>query len=369
LTDTSPGENYTYDGVGNRLTGPLVTDTMSYDAGNEQLNINSTQYAYDLNGNRIQKTESGIITNYTYDDENRLVRITKGSDVITYAYDPFGRRIEKNVNGVITRYLYDQGAIIAAYDSKGSVTARYIHGLNIDEPLAIQLSKKNYFYHTDGLGSIVTLTNSSGSTAQTYSYDSFGNNTPNGSISQPFTFTAREYDSETGLYFYRARYYDPKVGRFVTKDPIGFEGGDYNLYNYVGGNPVNNNDPYGLFQWVNPITYWRDLYNYSHTQRIWGHGKYPGEKNSSMRHCVVSCMVASNFGIAGARIAGAGNELQGLILHDIPNIVDRVSGNTPWAFQWQDFMDNERGFNCSKKQRCKDDGNIEKNCIACCQGN
>ena len=80
---------------------------------------------------------------------------------------------------------------------------------------------------------------------QTYSYDSFGNIPQTGSISQPYAFTSREYDSETGMYFYRARYYDSKVGRFVTKDPIGFAGGDENLYAYVGNNPVIWIDPSG----------------------------------------------------------------------------------------------------------------------------
>lgn len=94
------------------------------------------------------------------------------------------------------------------------------------------------YYHADGLGSITTLSNAGGTIVQTYSYDSFGNITSTGSLRQPFTYTAREYDSETGMYFYRARYYDPKAGRFVTKDPIGFKGG-INFYVYVKNNAVN----------------------------------------------------------------------------------------------------------------------------------
>lgn len=147
---------------------------MSYDAGNEQLNINAIQFTYDLNGNRTQKTDGGTVTTYTYDDENRLVQVTVGSDVITYAYDPFGRRIARTINGVTTQYVYDQAAIVAAYDQSGNVIARYTHGLNIDEPLAVQQGTVNSFYHADGLGSIVALTNASGSAVQTYSYDSFG---------------------------------------------------------------------------------------------------------------------------------------------------------------------------------------------------
>jgi RHS repeat-associated protein len=89
-----------------------------------------------------------------------------------------------------------------------------------------------------------------GHKVQQYAYDSFGNIkfTPFPHwIKQPYTYTGREFDHETGLYYYRARYYDPKAGRFVTKDPIGFDGGDYNLFVYVGNNPVNFVDPMGLY--------------------------------------------------------------------------------------------------------------------------
>jgi len=103
-----------------------------------------------------------------------------------------------------------------------------------------------YYYHADGLGSITGLSDATGTMVQTYSYDAFGNVTPSGAISQPFAFTGREYDAETSMYFYRARYYDPVVGRFVTRDPIGFAGGDVNLFAYVENSPVNLIDPDGL---------------------------------------------------------------------------------------------------------------------------
>jgi RHS repeat-associated protein len=102
-----------------------------------------------------------------------------------------------------------------------------------------------YYYHADGLGSITGLSDATGTMVQTYGYDAFGNVTATGGVSQPFMFTGREYDSETGMYFYRARYYDPAVGRFVTKDPIGFAGGDVNLYTYIQNDPVNYIDPEG----------------------------------------------------------------------------------------------------------------------------
>ncbi len=93
----------------------------------------------------------------------------------------------------------------------------------------------------------MNLTDGSGNAVKGYTYKSFGEiYSETGSLVQPFTFTGREYDPESGLYFYRARYYDPRAGRFLTKDPIGFAGGDVNLYRYVGNNPITFVDPLGL---------------------------------------------------------------------------------------------------------------------------
>ena len=130
--------------------------------------------------------------------------------------------------------------------TNGTLKARYTHGPGMDEPLGLQKGTANYYYHADGLGSIVALTNTKGASAQLYRYDAFGRITQSGSVVQPYTYTAREYDTETGLYYYRARYYDPRAGRFITRDPIGFKGG-INQYAYVANNPVNKVDPSGLF--------------------------------------------------------------------------------------------------------------------------
>ena len=171
----------------------------------------------------------------------------------------------------------------------------------------------NWYVHADGLGSITSLTDTNGTIVQTYTYDSFGNITQAGSITQPFTYTGREYDSETGMYFYRARYYDPKVGRFVTKDPIGFDGGDVNLYNYVGGSPINHTDPYGLFQFVNPYTYWRDFFRGS--SDLYRNFKDMRDANTigadKYFHCMGHCQ-ASREGAGGrdaSEFIGEGREL------------------------------------------------------------
>jgi len=104
-----------------------------------------------------------------------------------------------------------------------------------------------YYYHADGIGSIVALTNNTEATVEGYTYDTFGKFQRFGNaVMNTYGFTGREYDEETGLYYYRARYYDPQTGRFISKDPIGFAGGDANQYNYVLGDPVNWGDPWGL---------------------------------------------------------------------------------------------------------------------------
>ncbi len=146
------------------------------------------------------------------------------------------------------RYVYDREDILFELDASGNIITEYLHGPGIDEPIAMIRGGQTYYYHADVLGSIIAITNSAGQVVQRYEYDSFGNITyqqdPN--FIQPYTYTGREYDEESGLYYYRARYYDPKIGRFISEDPIGLAGGDINYFSYVGNNPVNEIDPMGL---------------------------------------------------------------------------------------------------------------------------
>ncbi len=114
----------------------------------------------------------------------------------------------------------------------------------------MERNSQSYFLHADGLGSITHITDQNKTLVQSYSYDSFGHQTPTTGFRNSITYTAREWDKETGLYYYRARYYDPLEGRFISKDPIGFAGGDVNLFGYVQNNPVNRIDPLGLYDWM-----------------------------------------------------------------------------------------------------------------------
>jgi RHS repeat-associated protein len=133
-------------------------------------------------------------------------------------------------------------------NASGTAVAPYSQTQNIDDPLAMLRNGATSYYHADGLGSVTSLSSSAGSIANTYTYDSFGNLTAStGSLVNPFRYTARESDTETGLYYYRARYYDPSLGRFLSEDSIRFDGG-INFYSYVANEPTTLSDPSGQLQ-------------------------------------------------------------------------------------------------------------------------
>lgn len=286
-------ESFTYDPAGNRLTGPRWDDLYTHNEANQLLAGPDHDYIYDANGNLSEKIETSdggqAGWRYEYDLENRLVKATRTDEdeikTVSCKYDPFGRRLEKKVEvrdlragcvkTKIYTYVYDNEDIILEIRSGGEdedndndgrgkyghgwrkqisrpAVSRFVHGPGIDEPLAIEQKGRVYFYHADGLGSITSLTDANGRVAQTFEYDSFGNLGHKGNhVKQPYAYTAREWDGETGLYFYRARYYDSYAGRFISKDPIGFAGGDVNLYGYVQNDPVDFSDPWGL-AWFRP---------------------------------------------------------------------------------------------------------------------
>jgi RHS repeat-associated protein len=247
-TDAAP-ETYEYDPVGNRVRS-FLSATHAHDRAGRLLEDDQFRYTYDANGNLTTKTAkvSGAVTTYRWDALNRLIRIELPDGTsAAYRYDGFGRRIEKNVNGVITRYVYDGFDILLEYDGANQPVARYGHGPRMDQPLVLQRDGESLFYHADHLGSVRLLSDASGAAVNTYRYDSYGRGEGFAeTVANPFTYTGREFDAESGLYYYRARYYDPEIGRFISEDPLGLLSGDPNLYAYVLGNPLNHKDPLGM---------------------------------------------------------------------------------------------------------------------------
>lgn len=227
-------------------------------AGDSKEVAKGTNWSYDANGNTLTDAQG---RSFSWDFENRLIEaVVPGTNggTTTFKYDPFGRRIQKSGPLGTTNYLYDGKDVVEEVDSAGSVAGRYTQGPGVDRPLSEFHSSTADYYDADGLGSITSLTDASGTTAATYAYGAFGNlSTSTGSLTNPFRYTGREFDSETGLGFYRARYYDPGVGRFLREDPIQFLGGA-NFYAYARNNPILNADPSGLYT---EVVFWNPVGN------------------------------------------------------------------------------------------------------------
>jgi RHS repeat-associated protein len=206
------------------LPQPLASAT--YNAANHQLSFGSQTLSYDFNGNL---TGDGVNT-YTWNARNQLAAIG-GPVPASFTYDGTGRRSEKIVGGSTTNFLYD--GLNPVQETAGGGTTNLLAGLSLDEFLLRSDAGGVGSLLADGLGSILAIVDSGGTVSTEYTYEPFGTTTATGAASpNELQYTGRENDS-TGLYYYRARYYHPTLQRFISEDPIGFRGGDFNLYVYV----------------------------------------------------------------------------------------------------------------------------------------
>jgi RHS repeat-associated protein len=250
--------NYDYDLIGNRLVrGRSALNSVqetgfsaTYDAQNRMLTYNGKTLTYDENGNLTQRdTDTGAIT-FTWDARNQLTNITGPNGSASFKYDAMGRRIQKTINGTTTTYLYDRNQAIGELQGS-SVGTTYLTGLQIDEVLA-RYSNTNRTFLTDALGSVIAQTDDTQTAKTQYGYSPFGETQQTGETSeQPYQYTARENDN-VGVYYYRARYFDPQLKRFLSEDPIGLAGG-INNYLYAKANSLRYIDPYGLWAWGDPL--------------------------------------------------------------------------------------------------------------------
>ena len=248
----SPGfsASYGYDAAGNRTSAGGVTFT--YDAGGRLVSSSDgASYTYDAAGNLFTRTRGGQTDTFVWDGLGRLTRINYADGThSTYGYDDRGRRVSKRErDGVTIYYTYIGTHLAQEIDSSGAVVASYTYDV-LDRPISMWRrdgigGEQTYYYLLDHLGTVLGLVDESGAAAATYRYDPWGNIiSSTGSLANPLRFTAREWDEESRLYFYRARYYDPQVGRFISRDPIGLLGG-LNTYGYVHNNTINRKDPLG----------------------------------------------------------------------------------------------------------------------------
>ena len=260
---------YDLDRVGNwdAKTTDGVTEIRIHNQVNEITAINGVPIFHDDNGNLAEDERY----TYAYDEQNRLTHVTRKSDgkvVGQYQYDALSRRIVKIADPefgssfpVETRYFYDAARIVEEQDPATTTLATYIYGTYVDEVLTMDRSRQTFYYHQQSLWSVAAVTDAVGNVAERYHYDAYGLpvitdgagaaifdnpwGTPHSAIGNPWMFTGRQFDEETGIYFYRERYYDPVKGRFLQRDPLEYMEG-INLYEYVQGRVITLVDPYGL---------------------------------------------------------------------------------------------------------------------------
>jgi RHS repeat-associated protein len=251
---------YGYDANGNRIQigGQTVA---SYDDQDRLLTWGNNTYTYDANGALASKATGVGATQYAYDELGNLRDVKLSGSDIQYVIDGQNRRIGKKVNGVLVQGFLYQDALkpVAELDGQGNIVSRFVYGTHVNVPDYMIKGGKSYRILKDPLGSPrLVVDTSSGQVAQAMDYDVWGRVIQDTNPGfQPFGFAGGLYDRDTGLIRFGARDYDPETGRWTTKDPLGFDGGESNLYAYVGNNPLNQVDPLGLFlyPWESPIMF------------------------------------------------------------------------------------------------------------------
>jgi RHS repeat-associated protein len=251
-------ETYSYDATGNR-TNHIIGDH------NRILDDGTYTYQYDNEGNRTRRVDktTGEITQYTWDHRNRLTEMVTQNSAgtvlkdVDYTYDVYDRRIAKSIDAdgagsaaaTQEHLVYDGDHIALVFDSAGNETHRYLHGPQIDQVLAEETANgATHWALSDHQNSVRDIIDNQGTVLNHLTYDSYGQviSESNPAFDFRFGYTGRERDEETGLMYYRARYFDPAVGTFISEDPLGFGAGDANIYRYVGNSPTNFIDPLGL---------------------------------------------------------------------------------------------------------------------------
>jgi RHS repeat-associated protein len=236
-------------GMTSSLTGtqlPLPKNANAANAANRLSQFGSDSFTFDEEGKTSSRTGTQGTTSYSWDARGRLKQVQlPNAQMVSFNYDPLGRRTSRTVEGISTTFLYDGRDVVLDRRSDGP-TVDYLNGQDVDEKLRQTSAATGPLYFLqDQHNSTIALVNSGGGISESAQYEAFGEST--GYDSTRYGYTGRERDADTGLMYYRARWYDPSQGRFLSEDPIGFLGGT-NFYAYVDNNPLTNTDPSGLLR-------------------------------------------------------------------------------------------------------------------------
>ncbi|PWB71136.1 MAG: hypothetical protein C3F15_13000, partial [Holophagae bacterium] len=255
VEETGPygATSYTYLAGGNRGSRADGSGSIEYryETADRLAQAGSETFRHDAAGNLVERRGPKGVTRYEYDAENRLVKVIQPDGTETsFGYAPTGERIWRRTSEGLTYLVSDGVNLLAELDQDLTPLRAFLHAPGIDRPLVMFEGGQPHFYHPTVLGSIAVITDRQGEISATYETDAFGSlRAQTGSVANPFVFTARELEPGLGLYYYRARYYDPALGRFLTEDPYPpsvFMPADMNPYVYARNAPTRYTDPLGL---------------------------------------------------------------------------------------------------------------------------
>jgi RHS repeat-associated protein len=240
--------SWSYDGVGNRLqqVGPQGTLSYSYDVADQLVSAGGTTFSYDANGNMVGRSGPGGTVSYSWDAWDRLVQVSGPAGTVRYVYDGEGHRVQQVTPAGTYNYLVDRVAplpvVIREEGPEGTID--YVHGAGLISALG---STFQHFYQFDGVGSVVSVTDGAGALRAHYGYDPWGNPLWPDALGarNKYRFTSEPWDGASGLYHFRARYYDPALGRFLSHDPVSDPNQQGNLFEYAASNPLRFLDATG----------------------------------------------------------------------------------------------------------------------------
>jgi RHS repeat-associated protein len=246
--------SFIYDQIGNRVSSEENGNTRNYISNliNQYTQISGVDGfnpTYDLNSNLINDG----FNIYQYNTDNQLIAVN-GAVTAQYKYDALGRRIERVANGTTLKYYFAANHEVEIRNENDVVVETRVYRDGIDDIVSARKNGVDYFYHKNYLSSVIALSGADGNIVERYEYDAFGkvsyfdadyNPLPSSLVGNEILFTGRNLDQESGKYYYRARHYNPELGRFNQNDPLGYASGDLNLYTYVLNMPTRYNDPFG----------------------------------------------------------------------------------------------------------------------------